>query len=79
MIIQQNGAAVERRIDRFLREGDNDLVVDYKSGQPSELRLAADRDQVTRYCTAMSAITGRPCHGLLWYIDIDGDRVVEVL
>jgi ATP-dependent exoDNAse (exonuclease V) beta subunit len=79
MIIQQNGAAVERRIDRFLREGDHDLVVDYKSGQPSDLRLAADRDQVSRYCAAMSAITGRSCQGLLWYIDIDGDRVVEVL
>jgi ATP-dependent helicase/nuclease subunit A len=79
MIIQQNGAAVERRIDRFLREGDNDLVVDYKSGQPSERRLAADRDQVSRYCSAMSAITSRPCLGLLWYIDIDGDRVVEVM
>ena len=79
MIIQQNGAAVERRIDRFLSEGENDLVVDYKSGQPSEGRLAADRDQVSRYCAAMSAITGRPCSGLLWYIDVDNDRVIDVL
>jgi ATP-dependent helicase/nuclease subunit A len=78
MIIQQNGAAVERRIDRFLREGDNDLVVDYKSGHPSEARLAADRDQVSRYCAAMSAITGRPCQGLLWYIDVDEDRVIAL-
>ncbi len=77
MIIQQNGAAVERRIDRFLREGDNDLVVDYKSGQPSESRLATDREQVSRYCTAMSAITGRPCRGLIWYIDVDEDREVD--
>jgi ATP-dependent helicase/nuclease subunit A len=78
MIIQQNGAAVERRIDRFLREGDNDLVVDYKSGHPSELRLAADREQVARYCAAMSAITGRPCQGLIWYIDVDVDREVAL-
>ena len=79
MIIQQNGAAVERRIDRFLREGDDDLVVDYKSGYPSEPRLAADREQVSRYCRAMSAITGRPCAGVLWYIDVDNDRVIDVL
>jgi ATP-dependent exoDNAse (exonuclease V) beta subunit len=79
IFIQQNGAAEERRIDRFLREGDNDLVVDYKSGQPSERRLAADLDQVSRYCAAMSAITGRPCQGLIWYIDVDEDRVLDVL
>jgi ATP-dependent exoDNAse (exonuclease V) beta subunit len=78
MIIQQNGAAVERRIDRFLREGDNDLVVDYKSGHPSERRLAADRDQVSHYCAAMSAITRRPCVGLIWYIDVDVDHFVEL-
>jgi ATP-dependent helicase/nuclease subunit A len=79
MIIDRDGAAVERRIDRYLREGENDLVVDYKSGQPSEARLLADRDQVSRYCSAMTAITGRPCKGLLWYIDVDDDRVVDVL
>jgi ATP-dependent helicase/nuclease subunit A len=79
MIIDRDGSPVERRIDRFLREGENDLVVDYKSGQPSESRLLADRDQVSRYCSAMTAITGRPCKGLLWYIDVDDDRVVDVL
>ncbi len=78
LIINRDGAAVERRIDRFLREGENDLVVDYKSGQPSEARVARDREQVARYCTAMSAITGRPCRGMLWYIDVDVDRVVDV-
>jgi ATP-dependent helicase/nuclease subunit A len=77
LIIDRDGSAVERRIDRFLREGEHDLVVDYKSGQPSETRLIADRDQVSRYCAAMTAITGRPCQGLLWYIDVDVDRAVE--
>jgi ATP-dependent helicase/nuclease subunit A len=67
----------ERRIDRFLREGETDLVVDYKSGQPSEERVGNDRKQVGQYCQAMSAITGRPCAGLLWYIDVDVDRAIE--
>ncbi len=68
----------EQRIDRFLREDDTDLVVDYKSGQPSEARVATDREQVERYCQAMTAITGRPCRGLLWYIDVDVDQAVDV-
>ncbi|HSY49531.1 MAG TPA: UvrD-helicase domain-containing protein [Thermoanaerobaculia bacterium] len=69
--------AGERRIDRFLREGATDLVVDYKSGQPSEERVVKDREQVRQYSQAMSAITGRPCAGLLWYIDVDVDRAIE--
>jgi ATP-dependent helicase/nuclease subunit A len=68
----------ERRIDRFLRENETDLIVDYKSGQPSETRVAGDREQVAQYCQAMSAITGRACSGLLWYIDVDVDRAIEV-
>jgi ATP-dependent helicase/nuclease subunit A len=68
----------ERRIDRFLHVGDYDLVVDYKSGKPSQTRIAVDREQVAQYCRAMSAITGRPCQGLLWYIDVDVDKPVEV-
>jgi hypothetical protein len=68
----------ERRIDRLVREGDDDLVIDYKSGQPSEERIARDREQVANYCAAMSAITGRPCKGLVWYIDVDVDRAFEV-
>ena len=78
IIIERDGEAVERRIDRYLREGDHDLVVDYKSGQPSEGRMIADREQVSRYCAAMTAITGHRCEGLLWYIDVDDDRAVEV-
>jgi ATP-dependent helicase/nuclease subunit A len=68
----------ERRIDRYVREGGNDLVIDYKSGQPSERRIVDDRGQVANYCAAMTAITGRPCTGLLWYIDVDVDRAIEV-
>jgi ATP-dependent helicase/nuclease subunit A len=71
-------AAGERRIDRLVREGDIDLVIDYKSGQPAEERLARDREQVANYCAAMSAITGRACKGLVWYIDVDVDRAIEV-
>ena len=68
----------ERRIDRFVREGNDDLVIDYKSGAPSEERIADDREQVANYCAAMSAITGRACKGLVWYIDVDVDRAIEV-
>jgi ATP-dependent helicase/nuclease subunit A len=68
----------ERRIDRFVREEGRDLIIDYKSGQPSEQRVGRDRQQVASYCEAMAAITGRPCEGLLWYIDVDVDRPVEV-
>jgi len=68
----------ERRIDRLVREGDADLVIDYKSGQPSEERIARDRVQVANYCAAMSAITGRPCSGLVWYIDVDVDRAIDI-
>jgi ATP-dependent helicase/nuclease subunit A len=68
----------ERRIDRLVREGDGDLVIDYKSGQPSEERMERDRVQVANYCAAMSAISGRPCKGLVWYIDVDVDRAIEV-
>jgi ATP-dependent helicase/nuclease subunit A len=68
----------ERRIDRFIREDGSDVVIDYKSGQPSETRVDGDRQQVASYCAAMSAITGRLCKGLLWYIDVDVDRAIEV-
>ena len=68
----------ERRIDRFLRENGTDLIVDYKSGQPSQTRVALDREQVAQYCQAMRAITGKPCKGLLWYIDVDVDEAVPV-
>jgi ATP-dependent helicase/nuclease subunit A len=69
----------ERRIDRLVREGDTDLVVDYKSGQASEERIERDRVQVANYCAAMNAITGRACKGLIWYIDVDVDRAIDVI
>ncbi|MGH9424499.1 MAG: PD-(D/E)XK nuclease family protein, partial [Thermoanaerobaculia bacterium] len=68
----------ERRIDRFLRKDGKDLIVDYKSGQPSASRIDRDKEQVASYCQAMSAITGRACDGLLWYIDVDVDQAIEV-
>ncbi|HEY6139824.1 MAG TPA: PD-(D/E)XK nuclease family protein, partial [Thermoanaerobaculia bacterium] len=67
-----DGAPVERRIDRWIREGDGDVVVDYKSGDPTE----RDREQVSAYCEALARITGRATRGLLWYIE--GDRSIEL-
>ncbi|HEY0156377.1 MAG TPA: UvrD-helicase domain-containing protein [Thermoanaerobaculia bacterium] len=74
----EDGILVERRIDRLVREPDGDLVIDYKSGAPQEERVERDREQVARYCRAISAITGRPCAGALWYVGLDGDVVVGV-
>jgi ATP-dependent exoDNAse (exonuclease V) beta subunit len=74
----QDGVVVERRIDRLLREAGADLVIDYKSGTPEEKRVERDREQVARYCTAISAISGRPCNGVLWYVDLDHDTIVHL-
>lgn len=74
----EDGSLVERRIDRLVREDGRDLVIDYKSGTADPKRVERDREQVERYCTAITAITGRPCTGALWYIDLESDEVVEV-
>lgn len=76
--VLEQGEVVTRRIDRLLRENGRELVVDYKSGKPEESRLAGDRAQVEAYCAAITAMTGNPCSGLLWYIDGDRDVTVEV-
>ncbi|HEX9982784.1 MAG TPA: UvrD-helicase domain-containing protein [Thermoanaerobaculia bacterium] len=68
------GAILERRLDRLIRENGRDIVIDYKTGTP----LEKHREQVATYCAAVSAITGRPCTGLLWYIDLDTDKVIEL-
>ncbi len=73
----EDGAPVEQRIDRLIREGGREIVVDYKSGAPDPARVARDRQQVARYRDAVRAITGRECGGLVWYIDLDHDEVVE--
>ena len=75
----ENGAVVERRLDRLIRENGREVVVDYKSGTPDEKRLIADREQVAHYCRAVSVLTGRPCSGLLWYIDEHDDEAVVVV
>ena len=74
----EEGALVERRIDRLMRENGAELVIDYKSGAPEESRKKKDGEQVEKYCRAISAITGRPCRGLLWYIDVENDVPVAV-
>lgn len=74
----EDGVLVERRIDRLIREDGRDLVIDYKSGTPDTARVVRDREQVERYCHAVAAITGRPCAGVLWYVDLETDEVVEV-
>jgi len=68
----------EKRIDLLIREATRDLVIDYKSGAPDEVRLERDRLQVQQYCRAIAAITGRTCEGALWYVGLDADQVVEV-
>jgi ATP-dependent helicase/nuclease subunit A len=75
--IGENGDVVERRIDRLLHEDDADVVVDYKSGAPNAVRLERDREQVRAYCEAVARMHGRPCRGMLWYIDVDHDRLIE--
>ena len=76
--VDEHGLLVERRIDRLLREPERDLVLDYKSGAPERNRVQRDREQVARYCAAISEISGRACSGVLWYVDVDGDEVVLV-
>lgn len=72
----EDDTIVERRIDRLLHLDGHDLVLDYKSGNATELRIAKDKEQVSRYCAAVAAMTGRGCSGLLWYVD--EDRTVRV-
>ena len=78
----EDGIPVERRIDRLIRESvdgaPRDLVIDYKSGTPDPQRVTSDREQVERYCRAVANITGQACAGVLWYIDLERDEVVEV-
>ncbi|MEO8382354.1 MAG: UvrD-helicase domain-containing protein [Acidobacteriota bacterium] len=74
----QDGLLVERRIDRLIREHGRNVVIDYKSGHPDPARIAKDRLQLTRYRTALTTLTGRPCDGLLWYVDLESDVVVDV-
>ena len=76
--VLENGKLVERRIDRLIREKGQEIVIDYKSGGFDARRLENDREQVARYCAAMRAITGRECSGVLWYIDLERDEMVEV-
>ncbi len=74
----ENGVVLERRIDRLIRENGRDLVIDYKSGVADPVRVEKDTLQIARYCEAVAAMTGRPCAGLLWYIDLESDHVVSV-
>ena len=76
--IDETGRVVERRIDRLIRESGVEIVIDYKSGAPDEERLQRDRDQVAQYCRAIARMTGRPCRGLLWYVDADHDSLVPL-
>jgi ATP-dependent helicase/nuclease subunit A len=75
--LDAQGNVVERRIDRLLREGDADVVVDYKSGPPDPARLSRDREQVAAYCAAVARMNGRECRGVVWYVDVEGDWLVE--
>ncbi|HEY8181767.1 MAG TPA: 3'-5' exonuclease, partial [Thermoanaerobaculia bacterium] len=74
-----SGAVVQKRIDRLIREGGADTVIDYKSGKPSEGRIERDREQVSLYCRVIAKMTGRACGGLLWYIDAENDVAVTIV
>ena len=74
----EDGALVERRIDRLIREDGAEVVIDYKSGLAEPARVEKDRLQVARYCRAISEITGRACAGVLWYVDGESDETVDV-
>jgi ATP-dependent helicase/nuclease subunit A len=62
-----SGAVLTRRVDRLIRENGCDIVIDYKTGAPKP----RDEEQVREYCTAISAMTGRECTSLIWYLDED--------
>jgi len=68
----------EGRIDRLLIEKGRWVVLDYKAGRLYPGRAEKDRQQIDRYRQAVSAITGEPCGGLLWYIDLESEELVEV-
>ncbi|HYM63039.1 MAG TPA: UvrD-helicase domain-containing protein, partial [Thermoanaerobaculia bacterium] len=72
------GQVAEARLDRLIRENGRLIVIDYKSGTPSEPRLANDKKQVAQYCRLVEQLAGEPSEGLLWYIDLENDRVVAV-
>ena len=76
--LDDGGSLVERRIDRLIRADGFDTVIDYKSGEPGESRLERDREQVALYCRVVAQMTGRPCRGLLWYIDAENDVAVDI-
>ena len=77
--IDDSGVLLERRIDRLIREDGTDTVIDYKSGEPGDARVERDREQVSLYCRVVAQMTGRPCRGLLWYIDADNDVAIDVM
>jgi len=77
--IDDCGTLVERRIDRLIRENGGDTVIDYKSGEPGDKRVERDREQVAVYCRRVAEMTGRPCRGLLWYIDAETDVAIDVI
>ena len=76
--LDESGALVQKRIDRLIRENGTDTVIDYKSGAPSDARLESDREQVGLYCRVVAQMTGRPCRGILWYIDAENDAAIDV-
>ncbi|MGZ4778954.1 MAG: UvrD-helicase domain-containing protein, partial [Thermoanaerobaculia bacterium] len=75
--IAEDGELLERRIDRLIRENGRDVIIDYKSGKPDAARVERDRAQVQQYCRAITAMTGRDCSAMLWYIDLESDVLIE--
>ncbi len=72
----RDGRRVEGRIDRLVRREGRLIVIDYKTGRPDGERLERDRDQVRAYCEAVQQISGEPCDGRLWYLDLERDQMI---
>ena len=76
--LDDEGRAVTGRIDRLIEDDGQLVVVDYKTGERTPARAERDDEQIRRYSRAIEEMTGRRCHGWLWYLDLDRDEMVEV-
>jgi ATP-dependent helicase/nuclease subunit A len=78
VIRDENGLAAERRIDLVTESNGRLRVIDYKSGAPDMFRDKSDKAQVRAYCEVLQEMTGQPCDGTLWYLDVDSSSAVDV-
>lgn len=77
IIEDERGRAAERRIDLLLHDGERLRILDYKSGRADLFRIQADRRQVEEYCRTVERMSGEPCDGLLWYVDLEEAQLID--